>query len=229
MWSHVWSHEPACGLMEQAIFWRRKGALSCRHVHLKQSVAASQQGWDSFQAWLEAHANGIVSCSTCCFLQDQDGSLAQLREALTGVLARPKGYRLFPTPGASKLNLCAAQADLVARGKPGEFYSQDTLPPSRQEMQIRLCLKSLPMVTELRGSSLWQFPWLGMISQKVAIICWGGGQCFQMPRLRKVFTQPNADSLPFQALVAGKHLTWHVLQHRIAPGVSPRSPQLRPQ
>lgn len=102
MWSHVWSHEPACGLMEQAIFWRRKGALSCRHVHLKQSVAASQQGWDSFQAWLEAHANGIVSCSTCCFLQDQDGSLAQLREALTGVLARPKGYRLFPTPGASK-------------------------------------------------------------------------------------------------------------------------------
>lgn len=33
-----------------------------------------------------------------------------------------------------------------------------------------------------------------------------GGQCFKMPRLRKVFTLPNAESLPFQALVPGKHL-----------------------
>lgn len=104
--------------MEQAIFWRRKGALSCRHVHLKQSVAASQQGWNSFQAWLEAHASGIVAC---CFLQEQDGSLAWLREALTEVLARPEGYRLFQTPRASMLDPCPAQADLVARGRPGEL------------------------------------------------------------------------------------------------------------
>lgn len=34
-----------------------------------------------------------------------------------------------------------------------------------------------------------------------------GDQRFQMSRLRKVFILPNADSLPFQALEAGKHLT----------------------
>lgn len=51
--------------------------------------------------------------STCYFLQDKDGSLARLREALTGDLARPEGYRLFQIPGASMLDPCPAQADLV--------------------------------------------------------------------------------------------------------------------
>lgn len=56
-----------------------------------------------------------------------------------------------------------------------------------------------------------------------------GGQCFQMPRLRKVFTLPNADSLPSTSGWEAPHITWQVLKHHIAPGVSPSSPQLWPQ
>ena len=126
----------------------------------------SLENWCSSRcrAWLEVHASGSATCRVCCSLQDQDGSLAWPREALTGDLARPKGCGLSQTPAHPWWT--HAQPEHIRQPEACQVSSTHRTLRLQGGNKVwnRQYAKTLLMATVLQGRNLGQFPKLGIIS-----------------------------------------------------------------